>query len=357
MYSNILITGGAGFVGSNLAIAFKKDFPKSKIIAIDNLKRRGSELNLPRLRKYGIEFIHGDIRNPEDMDLGFSFELIIECSAEPSVLAGYNSSPAYLINSNLMGTVNCLELARKNRADMVFLSSSRVYPIKTINNLKYHEDSKRFLLDENQDIEGVSAAGISEKFPLNSPRSLYGTTKLASEMLLAEYIDMYNLRGIINRCGVLTGPWQMGKIDQGVVVLWIARHFFGGKLAYLGYGGQGKQVRDILHVNDLFDLIKLQLKDIDQHNGEIYNVGGGFDLSLSLKELTEICVEIIGKEIQIGSISQTRKGDIPYYITDYRKVKNTTGWFPKVSKAQIMDDIYTWIKENEKELQPVLLNG
>ena len=129
----LLITGGAGFVGSNLALDFKKNNPETHIIALDNLKRRGSELNLPRLKEDGIEFIHGDIRNKEDLEGTGKADLIIECSAEPSVMAGYNSSPEYLINTNLLGTVNCLEYARKCDADVVFLSTSRVYPVRTIN--------------------------------------------------------------------------------------------------------------------------------------------------------------------------------------------------------------------------------
>lgn len=136
-YCVILVTGGAGFVGSHLAIKFKKDHPKSRVLALDNLKRRGSELNIPRLKVAGVDFIHGDIRNKEDLEVVGPFDLLSECSAEPSVLAGYNESPAYVINTNLVGTINCLEMTRKSKADIIFLSTSRVYPIKTISNLEY----------------------------------------------------------------------------------------------------------------------------------------------------------------------------------------------------------------------------
>jgi dTDP-D-glucose 4,6-dehydratase len=119
-YKTILITGGAGFVGSNLALLFKAKYPKTKLIVLDNLKRRGSELNILRLKDQGIVFVHGDIRNPEDCELNEKIDLLLECSAEPSVLAGFNESPRYVINTNLAGTVNCLELARKHKADIVF---------------------------------------------------------------------------------------------------------------------------------------------------------------------------------------------------------------------------------------------
>ncbi|MGE5197631.1 MAG: NAD-dependent epimerase/dehydratase family protein, partial [Deltaproteobacteria bacterium] len=121
-YRSLLITGGAGFIGSNLAVSFKRKYPGIKVIALDNLKRRGSEMNIPRLKGEGVCFIHGDIRAPEDLILSSGFDLLIECSAEPSVLAGFADNPAYIINTNLNGTVNCLEAARKNKADIIFLS-------------------------------------------------------------------------------------------------------------------------------------------------------------------------------------------------------------------------------------------
>jgi CDP-paratose 2-epimerase len=353
-YKKILITGGAGFVGSNLAIFFKTDNPEIQITVLDNLKRRGSELNLKRLRENNIEFIHGDIRNKEDLDAAGSFDLMIECSAEPSVLAGINGSPEYLINTNLIGTINCLEEIRKNHADVIFLSTSRVYPIKKLNELKYTKTDSRFDITDKQSIPGVSSKGISEEFPLDDPRSLYGTTKLCSELLLQEYIDTYGVNGIINRCGVLTGPWQMGKIDQGVVVLWVARHIYGGKLSYIGYGGKGKQVRDMLHVRDLYDLLCIQLKNIKQHSGKIYNVGGGREVSVSLKELTQLCEKITKKKIDIGSITENRSADIPYYITDNSKVTRATGWKPKITPEKILKEITEWIETNKEKLRPIL---
>ena len=350
----ILITGGAGFVGSNLAIEFAKNKKDYTIIALDNLRRRGSELNIPRLKEYGIQFIHGDIRNREDFEGIGDADLVIECSAEPSVLAGYDSSPDYLLNTNLLGTINCLEYARKCRADVVFLSTSRVYPVKTINSLGYIERKTRFELAGEHEIPGVSSRGYSEDFPLSGSRTLYGTTKLASELILQEYIEMYGLRGVINRCGVLTGSWQMGKIDQGVVVLWAAKHHYGQPLSYIGYGGKGKQVRDILHVKDLYRLLELQVNDMDLHNGEIYNVGGGPEGTISLLELTALCQKYTGNKIPIKSINEDRPGDIRIYITDNSKITGKTGWKPEITVDQIIEEICIWIKENSEQLRPLL---
>ncbi|ACI21426.1 NAD-dependent epimerase/dehydratase family protein [Thermodesulfovibrio yellowstonii] len=353
-YKTILITGGAGFVGSNLAIKFKERYSDIKVIALDNLRRRGSELNLVRLKRYGVEFIHGDIRNREDLESIGYFDLMIECSAEPSVLSGYNESPEYLINTNLIGTINCLEMLRKNKADIIFLSTSRVYPIKTLNSLEYEELETRFELKLYQSIKGVSQKGITEEFPLNGIRSLYGTTKLASELLIQEYIGVYGIRGVINRCGVLTGPWQMGKVEQGFVVLWVAKHIYGGELCYIGYKGTGKQVRDILHIDDLYNLIEKQILNIHTYNGQIFNIGGGRNISVSLKELTQICQDVTGNKIEIKSIPDTRFADIPYYITDYTKAQTEIGWIPKYSVREIIEEIARWIYDNKELLSPIL---
>src|SRR4051794_11741987 len=131
----VLITGGAGFVGSNLASALRRRHPGWGIVAFDNLKRRGSELNLPRLREEGIDFVHGDVRNPADLDALGEIDALVECSAEPSVLAGTDGSPDYVVQTNLLGAYHCLELARRRDADMVFLSTSRVYPVATLEGL------------------------------------------------------------------------------------------------------------------------------------------------------------------------------------------------------------------------------
>jgi CDP-paratose 2-epimerase len=342
----ILITGGAGFIGSNLAIYLKEHSPSSTVICFDNLKRRGSELNLPRLKKSGIQFIHGDIRNAEDFQSVSPFDLMIECSAEPSVLAGITSSPSYVLNTNLMGTIHCLEEVRKNHASLIFLSTSRVYPFKPMNALSYTEEATRFSLAENTGKRGVTREGITEEFPLQGPRSVYGATKLCSEYLIQEYIESYGIRAIINRCGLIAGPWQMGKVDQGVVMLWVACHLFRKDLTYIGYKGTGKQVRDVLHVDDLCDLVLHQSKRIDEFNGEIFNVGGGIENSISLQEMTLLCKEITGETIPIGSNPQTRSNDLIWYISDISRVSRSFDWKPQRTVKDTIIDINRWLGAN-----------
>ena len=344
----ILITGGCGFVGSNLALALKND--NHEVIVLDNLKRRGSELNINRLKEHDIHFYHGDIRAKEDFLSLPSVDVVIECSAEPSVLAGINESPEYLINTNLLGTVNCLEFARRNNSKFIFLSTSRVYPVKTLNEIRYIEDVNRFIISENQNLVGLSVRGVSESFSLNGARTLYGTTKLSSELIIQEYQDVYGLDYIINRCGVIAGPWQFGKVDQGVVVLWMAKHYWKGNLEYIGFNGSGKQVRDVLHILDLIDLLRIQLKSFNTFKNDIFNVGGGIYSSTSLKELTNICQNITGNTIEINSSSNSRPGDLPLYITDNNKITETSGWKPQRNMQTLMEDIYQWICQNEDVL-------
>ena len=351
----IFITGGAGFVGSNLAILLKTKYPQYHIICFDNLKRRGSELNLLRLRDLGIEFIHGDIRSKSDFEqIQVAVDCVIDAAAEPSVLAGLDGNTDYLIDTNLNGTINALNFSLKHKAKFIFLSTSRIYPIKNIEAIEVEEAETRFEMSGRQTLPGVSSRGIAESFPLTGSRSLYGATKLASELMVEEYHEMFGLPTVINRCGVITGPYQMGKVDQGVVVLWMAKHFWNKELSYVGYGGTGKQVRDLIHIKDLFDVIDLQLQAMEKVNGQIFNIGGTRKVSASLMELTAVCQEVTGNQINIQSIAETRKADIRIYLSDCTKINSLLNWEPKITVHQIMEDIFLWIKDNEKALKPIL---
>jgi CDP-paratose 2-epimerase len=354
-YKTILITGGAGFIGSNLAVTFKAKYPRLKVIALDNLKRRGSELNIARLKDADVTFIHSDIRCPEDLNFKIGSGLMIECSAEPSVMAGLGDNSVYVINTNLTGTINCLELARKNKLDIIFLSTSRVYPYAAINAIKRRESEIRLEWDNQARIPGFSAKGISEGFTLQGPKTLYGATKLASEFILQEYLANYGLKGVINRCGVIAGPWQFGKVDQGVFTLWMLAHYFKRNLNYIGFSAKGKQVRDLLAVEDLFVLIERQIETLGKINRRIYNVGGGKEVSLSLLEATALCQKFTGNQIAIGKDAKNRPGDIAIYITDNAKVSKELGWRPKISAEEILERIYRWISQHESRIREALL--
>jgi CDP-paratose 2-epimerase len=349
----VLVTGGAGFVGGNLAVALAERHPDREIVVLDNLMRRGSELNLPRLRSAGVEFVHGDVREPADISAAGPFEAMVECSAEPSVLAGF-ADTSYSVQTNLLGAFNCLEQARAQEAFVVFLSTSRVYPVAPQLELALEEGETRFELAAEQPVPGAGPEGISEDFPLSGARTLYGATKLSAEHLIEEYADAFGLRAVTNRCGVISGPWQMGKVDQGVFSWWLLSHLFGRPLTYIGYGGSGKQVRDLLHVDDLIDLVDRQLGDPERWNGAVANVGGGRECSLSLLETTALCRELTGNEVPIGTVAETRPGDVPVYLSDCGRLHSLTSWRPRRGARDVLADLLAWSAEHEDDLRAAL---
>jgi len=345
----ILVTGGAGFVGSNLAVRMRETFAGATVVAMDNLYRRGSELTLPRLQRHGVGFHRGDVRDPASFPQG-GFDFVVECSAEPSVLAGLDGSPDYLVHTNLVGAYNCLERARAWKAGFLFLSSSRVYPIARLEAQAWREQATRFAW-EDDGTAGISAHGVAEDLPMTGARSLYGWSKYSAEMLVEEYRAAFGLQAVVNRCGMIAGPWQFGKVDQGVVSLWVQAHAFGRPLQYIGYGGAGKQVRDVLHVDDLADLVMEQLEDFPRWDGWLGNVSGGAGNSASLLELTRLCEDITGRKAAISSSADTRPADLRIFIGDCRRLHARTAWRPRRTVARVVEDLASWVIEHCGQLE------
>ena len=350
----VLITGGAGFIGASLAVDMVARHDDWEIVALDSLHRRGSELNLPRLREAGVRFVHGDVREPEDLRSAGPFDALVECSAEPSVMAGVDGATGFLLHTNLLGAYHCLEEAARHGAQFVFLSTSRVYPVAPLNALAYREGETRFELTAEQPLSGASAHGVAEGFPMAGARTLYGASKLAAELLITEYADSFGLSTVVNRCGVVAGPWQMGKVDQGVFTHWMLAFYFRRPLSYLGFGGAGKQVRDLLHVADLADLVDDQLLNPARWAGATVNVGGGLPVSLSLRETSQLCHQITGHDPHVDGVAQTRAGDVRIYLSDCSALAEFTAWTPRRSATEILADIYTWVHDHENLLAEAL---
>lgn len=346
MSRSVVVTGGAGFVGSSVALALAARHPDWQILVVDNLYRRGSELNLPRLKAAGIRFQHGDIRVADDLATLPPFDALVECSAEPSVRADGD----LLVPVNLTGAHHCFQAAARHGAQVVFLSTSRVYPVQPIQALDYVESDTRFEPAATQTLPGVGPQGISEAFPLAGPRTLYGATKLAAELLLTEYEGPW----VINRFGVIAGPWQMGKVDQGVFTHWLLSARLGRSLKYFGYDGTGRQVRDLLHVADAVDLVERQLLDPERWSGRTFNAGGGRANSLSLCELTAAVEEITGQSLEVGQVPGTHATDVRWYVTDNAAITAFSGWEPQRSAADTLSDIYRWIVDHEDAVTAAL---
>ncbi|MBF0489603.1 MAG: NAD-dependent epimerase/dehydratase family protein [Candidatus Omnitrophica bacterium] len=353
----VLITGGCGFVGSNLAVAFSKQ--GYQVTSLDNFSRKGSEILKTRIQGFGVEVVGGDVRNVADLnDLKGPFDLMIEACAEPSVLAGVQGKDArYVLDVNLLGAINCFEWARERHVPVIFLSSSRVYPYDRLNACHFLEKDTRFVMDQSS--LGLSPSGVSIEMPLEGIRSLYGATKLSAEFILKEYAVNYRLPSIVNRCGVIAGPWQLGKVDQGVFTYWLSQHYFNKALSYIGYGGKGKQVRDLLHIDDLTDLILKQAACLmgadSSFRGDIFNVGGSLHSNLSLLETTEICQQLTGNRINVGRILEQRPADLMWYITDNGKTEKVFDWQPKHSAQKILEDTHIWLRENETLFKQVFV--
>ena len=333
----ILITGGSGFVGSNIAIYLKKNLKKVKIYSLDNLSRKGSSINKKRLSRNKIKNFNFNIENFKKVKLLPRFDLIIDCCAEPAIEASkYDADRVF--NTNLLGTFNILKKCLKDKANIIFLSSSRVYSIQKLRDLVKKTNLSKPLRIKYK---------INENFVTSSASSLYGFTKLASEKLIKEMFYKTNLKFIINRFGVIAGPWQFGKQDQGFVPLWVAKHFLRRKLSYIGFGGKGHQVRDILHVKDACDIILIQIKKIRKINNKVFNIGGEINNSISLKDLTIKCEQLTKNKIKFKSVSKTSLFDIPYYVSDNSKLIKFYKWKPSRNIDKILMDIYNWLTKNK----------
>lgn len=349
--SSYLVTGGCGFIGGNLAVALAQ--AGHRVTCLDNFSRRGSELIRTRVLEAGCTVRHGDVRVAADLQsVAGDFEVLIECSAEPSVMAAAQGTAArYVIDTNLAGAVNCLELARERGMGVLFLSTSRVYPYGEINRRHFREDATRFVHDDT--LPGITARGVGTDFPLAGPRTLYGATKLAAELLLQEYGTQYGVRTLVDRAGVVAGPWQMARADQGIFTFLLARHFFSRPFDYIGFGGMGKQVRDLLHVDDLTALLLRQLASAGEWRGEVFNVGGSA-VNLSLCEAAALCREVTGNTVRIGSEPATRAGDVIWYVSDNIAAEERFGWRPQRDARTILADTCEWLSRHEAQVAPIL---
>lgn len=340
----ILITGICGFAGSSLARTLLEHLEGVRICGIDNFIRPGSETNRLPLADLGIRVFHGDIRNASDLDPLPEVDFVIDAAANPSVLAGVDgmTSSRQLVEHNLLGTIHLLEFCKRHDAGFLMLSTSRVYSIAALSSVPVVVSEGAFVPDFNQPAPvpaGMSAAGVSEAFPTTPPVSLYGASKLSSEVMALEYGDAFGFPVHINRCGVLAGAGQFGRADQGIFSFWIHSYLRRKPLRYIGFDGLGHQVRDCLHPADLGALVADQLRskrDTGQHR--VLNCSGGMESAMSLRQLSDWCGRRFGFR-DIASASESRAFDIPWLVLDSSKARELWGWRPRKTADEILCEI------------------
>jgi CDP-paratose 2-epimerase len=349
----LLITGICGFVGSTIAQSWLEAMPGITVYGMDNLIRPGSEQNRIRLQKLGISVFHGDIRHASDFDTLPAVDWVIDAAANPSVLAGVDgtTSSRQLIEHNLLGTVNILEYCKRHRSGFILLSTSRVYSISPLAALKVELTGEAFRLQPGQSLPaGISEAGVSEEFSTAPPLSLYGSSKLTSELLALEYGATFGFPVWVNRCGVLAGAGQFGRADQGICSYWINAWCRHRPLSYIGFDGSGGQVRDCLHPRDLLPLLLQQTSPDASARTRLVNLGGGKENSFSLAELSSWCRERFGDR-DVGAIAEIRRFDIPWLVMDSALAGDIWGWRPQTSLHDILEEIARHAEEHPDWLE------
>jgi CDP-paratose 2-epimerase len=338
-FMKILITGGAGFIGSNIAarlIAMGQE-----VIILDNLSRKGAGANLNWLNEQAepgqLHFKRADIRQSEEVKSVFreykSIDVVIHQAAQVAVTSSV-VNPREDFEINALGTLNLLEIVRMQPIPPFFLFASTNKVYGAMKHVSIVENDVRY---QYRDLTlGVSE---TESLDFHSP---YGCSKGAADQYVRDYSRIYGLRTVVFRQSCIYGPRQFGIEDQGWVAWFIIGTVLGKPLTIYG---DGKQVRDVLYVDDLVDLYLTAIGKINISTGKIYNIGGGANHQLSLLELLSLLRELIGKEIPV-SYSDWRPGDQPVFVSDIRKVQTELNWKPKIGVCEGVALLLDWVSKH-----------
>lgn len=334
-----LITGGCGFVGSNLAAEVLKR--NEELFVFDNLYRTGSEKNLLWLKDKGdFKFYHCDIRNYNDVEnviKEIKPDVIFHLAGQVAMTTSIND-PRMDFEVNALGTLNILEAVRKHSpyTTIVYSSTNKVYG--DLEYLKYEEGPTRYVCKEYPN-------GFDEKVPLDF-HSPYGCSKGTADQYLLDYNRMFGVKTVVFRHSSMYGGRQYSTFDQG----WIG--WFCDQVLKLDKGlisdittisGNGKQVRDILHVNDVKDLYFMAASKIDIVKGDVFNIGGGVSNSLSLIELFSLLKELTGVSLSYRKLPP-RSSDQKVFISNNEKINKRVGWLPKTNYKDGVNDLINWLR-------------
>ena len=336
----VLVTGGAGFLGSNLSKRAIEN--NDDLVVFDNLMRIGSESNLDWLKKYGkFKFIHGDIRNYNDVEeiiKKFKPDVIFHTAGQVAMTTSLEN-PMLDFETNAAGTLNLLECVRKYSKDSTFIYSSTNKVYGDLSALHYEETSSRYKCIEYPN-------GFPETLPLDL-KTPYGISKGAADSYVLEYSRTYMLKAVVLRHSSLYGERQFATVDQGWVG-WFIREALSSKsnknAKVISISGDGKQVRDILYVKDAVDLYFKLANDIDKASGEVFNVGGGNNNSLSILELFDLLEEILDINLEIKK-NPARKDDQKVFISDNTKISQKIGWKANTDIEEGLKRMISWVSQ------------
>ncbi len=333
----ILITGGAGFIGSQLA---RHNLRKGNLVTVyDNLSRAGTEHNVQWLKesKYAdnLQLLINDLRDYSTLKEAVKGADIIFHMGGQVAVTGSVTNPRLDFEVNALGTFNLLEAIREtgNQAILIYASTNKVYG--GMEDVVILEDDKRYRYKDFPE-------GIPESFPLDF-HSPYGCSKGAADQYVRDYARIYGVRSIVFRQSCIYGTRQFGNEDQG----WVAHFVIAAALNRpITIYGDGKQVRDVLFIEDLLNAFDLAMEHIDVTAGQVYNIGGGNKSSISIwAEFGELLAELAGHKMQISS-SEWRPGDQKIYVSDTGKAKQDFGWEPKIPIIEGIQRLYCWVAEN-----------
>jgi CDP-paratose 2-epimerase len=334
----VLVTGGAGFIGANTVDRLLND--GHEVAVIDDLSRRGSERNLDWLRqRHGpIPFYRLDVRDYgrvlDTMGEYREVDLILHFAAQVAVTTSVDE-PRRDFEINALGAFNVLEAVRELGLDPVLMYSSTNKVYGALSHMRIIEEETRYRIAE-------SDAGVSEQTPMDF-YSPYGCSKGTADQYFRDYHRIYGLRTIVFRNSCIYGPRQFGVEDQGWVAWFVIAAVQGRPITIYG---DGKQVRDLLYVEDLIDAMMLAVEHVGTTGGEIYNIGGGPENSISIwKEFGPMLSELLGAEIPVGR-GEWRPGDQPLYVSDISKARQDFGWAPKVGVREGVGRLVEWVRAN-----------
>jgi CDP-paratose 2-epimerase len=338
MTKKFLVTGGAGFIGSNYVARL---LARGEEVAVyDNLSRHGNQFNLDWLRKLhgesAFELIVGDVRDGDLLRRSArDVDVIVHLAAQVAVTSSV-VDPRVDFECNALGTFNVLEAARLSSRNpiVIYASTNKVYG--GMEQVQVSENGRAYKYDR-------LPHGVPETFPLDF-HSPYGCSKGTGDQYVRDYHRIYGLPTVVFRQSCIYGPRQFGVEDQGWVAWFVIAAETGTPITIYG---DGKQVRDVLYVDDLLDAFDAAILNIDRVAGEVFNMGGGVENTLAIwSEFGPMLEELRGSAIPVR-YGEWRPGDQKIYVSDIRKAEDVLNWRPRIGVKEGVETLYRWVHDNQ----------